>query len=50
MVSLIRGQSGFASVTPRVAELKQNWRSKGQVLKWVKKIFPDGLKNLPVEK
>ena len=49
MVSLIKGQSGFASVTPRVAELQQNWRSRSQVLEWVKKIFPDGVKNMPPE-
>ncbi len=49
MVNLIRGQSGFASVSPRVAELRHNWRSKSSVLQWVKKIFPEGIKNLPVE-
>lgn len=44
MVNLINGQEGFASVHPRVAELSLNWRSRKELLEWVKKIFPDGIK------
>ncbi|MCX8161099.1 MAG: UvrD-helicase domain-containing protein [Candidatus Saccharicenans sp.] len=44
MVNLINGQEGFASVRPRIAELRHNWRSRKQLLEWVKKIFPDGIK------
>lgn len=45
MVNLINGQEGFASVRPRIAELRHNWRSRKELLEWVKKIFPDGIKN-----
>lgn len=44
MVNLINGQEGFASVRPRIAELRHNWRSRKELLEWVKKIFPDGIK------
>ena len=47
MVNLIDGNEGFHSVKPEVKELSQNRRSRPEVLEWIKKIFPDGIKSLP---
>ncbi|MDH7493042.1 MAG: UvrD-helicase domain-containing protein [Candidatus Saccharicenans sp.] len=49
MVNLIKGRDGFASVRPRVAELQENWRSREQLLRWLNRLFPDGIKELPLE-
>ncbi|HAR36324.1 MAG TPA: hypothetical protein DCR87_05365 [Acidobacteria bacterium] len=49
MVNLIKGQDGFASVHPRIAELQENWRSRPELLSWLNRIFPDGIRELPVE-
>lgn len=47
MVNLINGVEGFYSVKPEVKELSENRRSQPEVLEWVRKIFPDGIKSLP---
>ncbi|MBC7364556.1 MAG: UvrD-helicase domain-containing protein [Candidatus Aminicenantes bacterium] len=47
MVNLINGTEGFPSVKPEVRELSQNRRSQPEILEWVKKIFPLGIKQLP---
>ena len=49
MVNLINGTEGFPSVKPEVKELSQNRRSRPEILEWVKKIFPLGIKQLPEE-
>lgn len=46
MVDLIKGRDGFASVRPRIAELQENWRSRQELLNWLNRIFPDGIRNL----
>ncbi len=49
MVNLILKTDGFASVEPRISELQENWRSRKEVLEWVSKIFPEGIRNLRPE-
>lgn len=49
MVDLIKDRDGFASVRPRIAELQENWRSRQELLHWLNRIFPDGIRNLSPE-
>lgn len=49
MVNLIEGRDGFASVSPRTFPLEINWRSRREILNWVSKVFPEGVRRLDPE-